>query len=67
MDKVVCKLKEIRLKEHLCDNKTEFAKFLGEDLRTYMNWEAGGTPTLTKALKVAKILNKKIEDIWHLE
>lgn len=67
MDKVVCRLKEIRLKEYMIDSKTEFAKILGEDLRTYMNWENGGTPTLAKALKVAKILNKRIDDIWHLE
>lgn len=60
-------LKEIRLKEYMMDSKTEFAKLLGVGLHTYSNWENGTLPNLKTALDVARKLNKKVEEIWHLE
>ncbi|SHJ03830.1 helix-turn-helix transcriptional regulator [Lutispora thermophila] len=64
---VKCELRNIRLLEYKMDSKTEFANMLGVEVHTYLKWEKGSTPTLPKALEVAKKLNKKVEDIWHLE
>lgn len=65
---VKCLLKEIRLKEYMQDNKAEFARFLRTEPHTYAKWEnEESTPTMKKGLEVAKILNKRIEDIWQLE
>ncbi|WP_053956805.1 helix-turn-helix transcriptional regulator [Inediibacterium massiliense] len=62
------KLKEIRLKEHLMDNKSEFAKMIGVNIQTYTKWENGDTvPPIERALKVSEKLNKTVNDIWYLE
>lgn len=60
------RLKEIRMKEYMIDNKCEFARMLGIEAHTYLKWESGTAPTLKLALIVAKKLNKKVEDIWQL-
>lgn len=68
MEGIQCKLKEIRLREYLIDSKTEFADKLEVPVQTYIKWENEiNTPTLLMALNVAQKLNKKVEDIWHLE
>ncbi|MDP4143166.1 MAG: helix-turn-helix domain-containing protein [Bacillota bacterium] len=63
-----CKLKEIRLKEYMIDSKSEFARMIDISIQTYIKWEnEESTPPLLIALKVAKKLNKRVEEIWHLE
>lgn len=63
-----CNLKEIRLKEYMIDSKSEFARMIEISVQTYIKWEKEeSTPPLLMALKVAKKLNKKVEDIWHLK
>lgn len=64
---MICKLKEIRLKDYMIDSKTEFANMLEVDVHTYTKWENGGNPTLINALEVAEKLKKKVEDIWCLK
>ncbi|WP_143318434.1 helix-turn-helix domain-containing protein [Clostridium sp. HBUAS56017] len=62
------KLKEIRLKEYMMDNKTEFAKMLGVPLQTYKNWEDNKSyPNLNSAYEIAEKLNKIVTDIWYLD
>lgn len=61
-----CKLKEIRLKEYMQDNRSEFARMLNTPLQTYTEWENERSfPIVTKAIEVSKILNKAIEEIWY--
>ena len=60
------KLKEIRMKEYLMAPQ-EFAKLIGVNYKTYYSWERGDIgPSLERALEIAKILNKKVEDIWYM-
>ncbi|PAB60982.1 helix-turn-helix transcriptional regulator [Anaeromicrobium sediminis] len=62
------KLKEIRLKEYMLDNKSEFAKILDVSIQTYTKWENGNTvPPIERALKISEKLNRTINDIWYLE
>jgi len=64
--KIVCKLKEIRMREFMM-NMTEFAKFLDVNVKTYSRWEKGnGLPPLDKALQIAQKLKRNVNDIWHL-
>lgn len=61
------KLKEIRMREYLMNQK-EFADFLSVGITTYCNWEKNlSRPTLEKALEISNKLNKNIKDIWYLE
>lgn len=61
------RLKEIRMREYLMNQK-EFASFIKIDLKSLSNWERNiSRPNLEIALKIAKKLNKKVEDIWYLE
>lgn len=63
-----CNLKAIRLKEYMIDSKSEFARMIEISVQTYIKWEnEESTPPLLIALKVAKKLNKQVEEIWHLE
>lgn len=61
------KLKEIRMREYLMDQKA-FAEMLGIKRSTYntieLNKVQGNAETL---LTIAKALNRKVEDIWYLE
>lgn len=62
-----CKLKEIRMKEHMM-NLTEFSNMLGYDISTVSGWEKDKVrPELERSLDVAKKLNKHVDDIWYLE
>ena len=61
------KLKEIRMREYLLE-VGEFSKILGVNLKTYSNWEKGRSqPKLQDAIRIAKKLNKKVEEIWSEE
>ena len=61
------RLREIRMREYMMNQK-EFAELLKVDDKTYSSWEINHSrPNLERALEVAKILNKNIEDIWFLE
>ncbi|HII4449369.1 helix-turn-helix transcriptional regulator [Clostridium perfringens] len=61
------KLREIRMREFLMDSG-DFAKMLGVNLKTYSNWEKNRSkPPLEEALRIAKELDRKVEDIWSLE
>lgn len=61
------RLKEIRMKEYLMNSK-EFCSLLGVSQSTYSqiesNKQQGNIETI---LKISKALNRKVEDIWHLE
>lgn len=58
------KLREIRMKEYLLD-VGEFARLLNINIKTYSNWEKERSqPKLQDAIRVAKKLNKKVEEIW---
>lgn len=60
------KLKEIRMKEYMMDQK-EFSQMIGIKKSTYnsieLNKVQGNAETL---LTIAKALNRKVEDIWYL-
>jgi Predicted transcriptional regulators len=61
------KLKEIRMREYAEDPK-EFAKRLNVNIKTYYVWENGAVLPGSKTMfEIAKILNKKVDDIWWLE
>ncbi|MBS4958919.1 MULTISPECIES: helix-turn-helix transcriptional regulator [Clostridium] len=63
-----CRLQEIRLREFMIDNKTEFARKLNVPIQTYTNWEKSiSYPNLTLAYEIAKKLNKEVTEIWYLE
>lgn len=60
------KVKEERLKQEI--SQTEFADQLSVSRQTIHAIETGKyIPTTTLALKIAKLLNKKVEDIFMLE
>jgi len=60
------RLKEIRMKEYMM-NSSEFSKVIGISLSTYSqiesNKQQGNIDTI---LKIAKALNRKVEEIWFL-
>lgn len=61
------RLKEIRMKEYLM-NMTQFAEFLGIDIKLLSSWERGKSkPTLERALEISNKLNKNVNEIWYLE
>lgn len=61
------KLKEIRMREYMMNSK-EFCKVIDIKTNTYCqiegNKQQGNIETI---LKIAKALNRKVEDIWYLE
>lgn len=61
------KLKEIRMREYMMNSK-EFCKVIDIKSNTYSqiesNKQQGNIETI---LKIAKALNRKVEDIWYLE
>ena len=61
------KLKEIRMREYMMNSK-EFCKVIDVKPNTYSqiegNKQQGNIETI---LKIAKALNRKVEDIWYLE
>ena len=57
----------IRMREFVLDVGA-FAKMLEVDSKTYSNWEKERSqPKLEIAIKVAKKLNRKVEDIWLID
>ena len=63
-----CRLKEIRLREFMQDNKREFAKTLNVKYQTYVKWENEESyPNLELAYSVARRLDKAVTDIWYLD
>lgn len=60
------KVKEERLKQEI--SQTEFADQLSVSRQTIHAIETGKyIPTTTLALKISKLLNKKVEEIFMLE
>ncbi len=60
------RLKEIRMREYLMNMK-EFAKLLEINYAQYVRYENGTVPYMEVAFKIAKKLNKKVDDIFYLE
>lgn len=61
------KLKEIRMREFLMA-PGEFADKLNVNLKTYSNWEKGRSkPPLEEAIRISKILNRSVNEIWDVE
>jgi len=61
------RLREIRLTEYQIDSMKEFAAFLGINYRQYTEYEKGVVPQPETMFKIAKKLNKPIEEIFYLE
>jgi putative transcriptional regulator len=63
---IKCKLREIRLTEYQEDNQKAFAKSLEIAPSQYNRYETGDIlPSLSIALKIAKKLNKTVDEIWY--
>ena len=61
------KLKEIRMREYMMNQK-DFANKLEISIKVYWSWENDkSSPTLERALEIAKKLDKDIKEIWYLE
>lgn len=61
------RLREIR-HEMMIDKQNEFAELLGIAPNQYNRYEKqSGQPTLEVVLRIAKHLNKPVEDIFYLE
>lgn len=61
------RLREIRMREYMME-PAEFAALIKVNIKTYYAWELGrAIPSMKEALRVAKILNKRVDDIWFLE
>ncbi len=46
----------------------EFANKLNVNLKTYSNWEKGRSkPPLEEAIRISKLLNRTVNDIWDIE
>jgi DNA-binding XRE family transcriptional regulator len=59
------KLREIRMKEYMLNQK-EFANKLGLNYRQYNRYENDTVPDSETMLRIAKALNKKVEEIFYL-
>ncbi|AIY79454.1 helix-turn-helix family protein [Clostridium botulinum 202F] len=60
------KLKEIRMKEYMMNQK-EFCNLLGISQSTYSTIEANKIQgNIENILIIAKALNLRVEDIWYL-
>lgn len=61
------RLREIRMKEYMME-PGEFATKIQVNPRTYYSWEAGtAIPSIKEGLRISKIINKRLDDIWYLE
>lgn len=60
------KLKEIRMKEYML-NMREFAEILEVNYRQYTDYEKGVVPQPETMLRIAKKLNKPVEEIFYLD
>lgn len=60
-------LMDIRIYEYQ-ESIQEFSKRIGVYYKTYYRWENGESrPNLEKALEVALILKRPLDEIWYLE
>lgn len=60
------RLKEIRMKEFMMNQK-EFCELIGIGTSTYNPIEANKSQgNIETILKIAKALNRPVEDIWYL-
>lgn len=49
-------------------DREQFAIYLKVNIKTYYNWESGRSkPPLEEAIKISKILNLTVNDIWDVE
>lgn len=60
------RLKEIRMKEYMLNMK-EFCKIVKVNYRQYTSYEKGVVPNPETMLRIAKALNKPVEDIFYLD
>lgn len=60
------RLKEIRMREYLMNMK-EFAEVLDINYRQYTEYEKGVIPKIETIFKIAKKLNRSIEEIFYME
>lgn len=60
------KLKEIRMKEYMIDTKKAFAEMLEVNYRQYSEYERGIVPESETMLRIARKLNKHVDEIWYL-
>jgi len=60
------RLKEVRMKEYMM-NMTQFAELVGINYRQYTEYEKGVVPQPETMLRIAKKLNKPIEEIFYLD
>lgn len=60
------KLKEIRMKEYMM-NMIQFAEILDVNYRQYTDYEKGIVPQSGTMLRIAKKLNRPVEEIFYLE
>lgn len=60
------KLKEIRMREYMMKQKEFAEEVLKMDYRKYNNYENGTTPSAESMLKIAKELNRPVEEIFYL-
>jgi putative transcriptional regulator len=59
-------LKRIREKEYKMD-LMEFAIFLGVNYKTYVGWETEKSqPSLEVAVRIARKLERHVDDIWNI-
>ncbi|WP_027309298.1 helix-turn-helix transcriptional regulator [Caloramator sp. ALD01] len=61
------RLKEIRMREYMMNQKEFAEQVLKIDFRQYSRYEKGTVPSGETLLKIAKALNRKVEDIFYLE
>ncbi|SHH05651.1 helix-turn-helix transcriptional regulator [Tepidibacter thalassicus] len=61
------RLKEIRMKEFMMNQREFSSKILEMDYRKYNNYENGTVPSAESMLYIAKKLNRLVEDIFYLE
>lgn len=62
------RLKEIRMKEYMMNQKEFCEQILDINNRTYSPIERNNVQaTLETAFKISKALNRKIEDIWYVD
>ena len=61
------RLKEIRMGEYMM-SKRDFASYLKIIEQQYLRYENDiSNPSLEIAFKIAKVLNKHLDDIWYIE
>lgn len=60
------RLKEIRMKEYMMNQKQFAEEVLEMDYRKYNNYERGTSPSGEVMLYIAKKLNRPVEEVFYL-